>query len=337
MSWHYLQEQEEACWPHACLDGAPDVLSRLIPTLDKSSSRDNATGVSNGSRYGTTSRPSTGDRGEGQLTLFRGDSPAKILAQRVKVADCPESVRDLFSRCSALLTRFNLALSSRKTVRFCVPVDLAPSSSNLTGWGIVLRGACWELGTSAHLIDEIECGSLLPTPTANQYGTNVGGAAGRTGKVRESLDTMARKGSWPTPNARDWKDSGPTQGNRKSPNLGTVVHNWPTPKATDADRGGRGELLHMIRTGHPRGSWPTPTAGDAKGSGRRLPTSKANAGTSLTDAVNGGPTTPRTGKLNPSWVESYLMGWPLDWTATRGCEPLGMDRFRAWLLSHGTF
>lgn len=29
---------------------------------------------------------------------------------------------------------------------------------------------------------------------------------------------------WPTPNARDWKDTGPTQGSRHSPNLGTAVH-----------------------------------------------------------------------------------------------------------------
>ena len=38
--------------------------------------------------------------------------------------------------------------------------------------------------------------------------------------------------SWPTSNARYWKDSGPTQGNRKNPNLGTAVvkdaANWPT-------------------------------------------------------------------------------------------------------------
>lgn len=34
--------------------------------------------------------------------------------------------------------------------------------------------------------------ALLPTPTAQNYGTNQGGAAGRTGVVRESLDTMAR-------------------------------------------------------------------------------------------------------------------------------------------------
>lgn len=51
--------------------------------------------------------------------------------------------------------------------------------------------------------------TLLPTPTAQNYGTNQGGAAGRTGAVRESLDTMARNGRFgdvvllPTPTLRD--------------------------------------------------------------------------------------------------------------------------------------
>jgi len=31
MSWHYLQEQEVACWDQSCLDGAPDALLSLIP------------------------------------------------------------------------------------------------------------------------------------------------------------------------------------------------------------------------------------------------------------------------------------------------------------------
>lgn len=35
--------------------------------------------------------------------------------------------------------------------------------------------------------------TLLPTPSASSYGTNQGGASGRTGPVRESLDTMARR------------------------------------------------------------------------------------------------------------------------------------------------
>jgi hypothetical protein len=33
----------------------------------------------------------------------------------------------------------------------------------------------------------------------------------------------SESGYWPTPNARDWKDTGGSQGNRKSPNLGTKV------------------------------------------------------------------------------------------------------------------
>jgi hypothetical protein len=48
--------------------------------------------------------------------------------------------------------------------------------------------------------------------------------------------------NWPTANARDWKDSGPTQGNRQNPNLGTAVvkdaANWPTPRTND-DAAGR--------------------------------------------------------------------------------------------------
>ena len=234
MSWHYLREQEEACWPHACLDGVPDALSRLIPTLDVSSSRDNATDTSTGSPYGTTSRPSTVDRGEGQLTLFPEVGPVSTSPRRVAVEASPESVRDSFSKCSALLAKFDLALSSRKTVRAFVPMDSAPSSRDLTAWGISHGGACWELGTSARVIGETESGSYLPTPTAQRYGTNVGGGAGRTGKVRESLDTMARRAG---------------------------------------------------------------------------------------------------GRLSPAFTEAMMI-WPIGWT---DLEPLGMDKFRAWLLSHGTF
>jgi hypothetical protein len=46
---------------------------------------------------------------------------------------------------------------------------------------------------------------LLPTPAAQSYGTNIGGAAGRTGKVRPSLEHMARHNLWPTPAHRDYR------------------------------------------------------------------------------------------------------------------------------------
>jgi len=54
------------------------------------------------------------------------------------------------------------------------------------------------------------------------------------GKTHQATLASAVVGvqNWPTANARDWKDSGPTQGNRQNPNLGTAVvkdaANWPT-------------------------------------------------------------------------------------------------------------
>lgn len=47
---------------------------------------------------------------------------------------------------------------------------------------------------------------MYPTPTAVTYGYNQGGAK-PTGKVRMSLESMARQASWPTPTARDWRSA----------------------------------------------------------------------------------------------------------------------------------
>jgi hypothetical protein len=65
-------------------------------------------------------------------------------------------------------------------------------------------GACWELGTSARHTNETECGSWLPTPSASSYGYNQGGSAGRVGKKRYSLDSLAKlDGLDPLP-LREW-------------------------------------------------------------------------------------------------------------------------------------
>ena len=46
----------------------------------------------------------------------------------------------------------------------------------------------------------------------------------RIAMFKQGGEPLGRAVRWPTPNARDSKDCGPTQGNRKSPNLGTIVH-----------------------------------------------------------------------------------------------------------------
>lgn len=60
----------------------------------------------------------------------------------------------------------------------------------------------WEAGRR-NLDDAL---ALLPTPSACSYGTNRGGAAGRTGAARPSLETLAR--TLPTPTASDSRGSG---------------------------------------------------------------------------------------------------------------------------------
>lgn len=66
-----------------------------------------------------------------------------------------------------------------------------PSSASIS------NGQCYERVRSEPATTEHASSSLLPTPTSSRYGTNVGGAAGRVGKVRYSLEQMAKKGILP--------------------------------------------------------------------------------------------------------------------------------------------
>ena len=134
---------------------------------------------------------------------------------------------------------------------------------------------------------------------------------------------------------------------------------WPTPRRTDADRGGRGDLIQAVR-GNENSHfklWPTPHgfSKDGRSNGpsgnelgravnqRAFPTPLAR------DAHNRSGQAKRyleqgrvnlqdrmaadgiRGSLNPTWVE-WLMGWVLGWT---DLKPLAMDKYRLWLQRHG--
>ena len=206
MSWHYSQAQAADFSVDDYLAGLRSAQSRLKSTPGTSCLPDRETDAFQPSLFGTMSAPSTGDRGAASWMSSPEDFHARTLARRVAVKDLPESVRDYGLKCSVLLERCGLLLSSRKTVRTFVPVVLASSSKDLPTWGMTFGGVCWGLGTRVIRLPRTEgtaCGYMLPTPTANEYGTNT--AIG--GKPRPSLSTMARQDLWPTPTARDWKDT----------------------------------------------------------------------------------------------------------------------------------
>jgi DNA (cytosine-5)-methyltransferase 1 len=177
--------------------------------------------------------------------------------------------------------------------------------------------------------------------------------------VADTLTAQTR--TWTTPQVQDGKQGGPSgcaPSSRDRDLLTAEVVRWPTPIQGDAHLSSTPEAaqrrLDEGKTTLSRSfqAWPIATAGDASSNGNRnLEGSSAHAGTSLTDAVNGGQrprvwatvaahearlgfqdrsnpdkretqesTTTQackeasvtSGALNPDWV-ACLMGWPVGW------------------------
>lgn len=218
MSWHCLNlpcsaEQEEDFSLQNYLDGIRLERSRSRSTQEKSFCKDSETESLSHSQSGMMSVPLTEDHGKDLSMSSQEGSPAKISQPlKVKVKDLPEAVQVYGSSIRESLARLNLALSSRKTVRTCVPKDLVRSSKDLPAWGMELDGECWELGTSVRITKEIECG-YLPTPTCQEIPrpkaelTPCGKRRYTKDKVdSHSLsltDTVMRM--YPTPTKRDYK------------------------------------------------------------------------------------------------------------------------------------
>lgn len=108
----------------------------------------------------------------------------------------------------------------------------------------------------------------------------------------------------------------------------TAAWEWylPSCRASDADKGGRGDLLQAFR-------------GNSNSHFRILPTPMASLGGSNR---GGGGREGKDEKRRPSlesllgglWISfrEWMMGWPIKWTAL---EPLETGRFQQWLDSHG--
>lgn len=272
----------------------PSGKSRKTPTVEPSSQ-----GVS---PKPSVSRTSGGlERAISRASAFCAEaSLARISRQRELEQALPAPARVFGPSLPGSLANYDLATSSWRTSltssRAKAKGGTEPPSDEFLAtypkWGMTRSGRCFRLESSGHPTCASESG-LLPTPTATSYGSNRGGAAGRVGKVRHSLESMARQGEWPTPTVKgNYNRAG--YNSRSRDGLAVAVEKveklWPTPRA------------------HPSG--PDYARAGRKGSG----------GDDLVTAVQ--RDTP--GRLNPTWVE-WLMGFPLEWTAL---EPSGMPSSR---------
>jgi len=315
MSYTYLQEQGEEYLVESFADIPQYVLSRLNLIAEKSYSKDSETESCQSSQSGTMSEPLTENHGAEKSILFAEGFPARTLVAQEKERESKASEAVCGNTWRESSVRFDRNTHSWKTHRCLWVEDLAPSSLTLPKWGMMQSGVLWERIMSPLHTDETESGSLLPTPTCADatmgaiLNDNTKLITLKSGKLRKisnqgvsgSIGLARTVAMWPTPNARDWKDS---------------TYQSSLTALENGHQATLGRIVHKMM-------WPTPTAHNAKEtnapseSQRNTPTLAAQVG----------------GTLNPTWVE-WLMGWPLGWT---DLKPLGTGKLQAWLLSHGEF
>ncbi len=186
---------------------------------------------------------------------------------------------------------------------------------------------------------------------------------GRMGRGQLPEAVRAESKLFPTPCATDYKGANPLSRPRGDDDLPTRIKRqeeqmiFPTPRRSDGERGGRGDLIQVVRgnktdsshgeqrlwptaTAHPRTHtprpvhhgmqlanevaaeeqriWPTAAAADSlRGPGR---SPHRNGGPNLRTAV----ADEKPGPLNPYWVE-WLMKIPVGWTDLSCDDPIQYD------------
>ena len=280
MSWHFsnrlIQDFEnsrsslalEEAFSEACSsDGAPSAPWRLMPTALDDSCSDKMKGTCHRSPFGIMFVPSTDTHGEALLTWFREDSPV-----RTSVSQTPTATESTARKAASgeslrgSFARYDLGMSSWRTAQISLLGASDECLETWPRWGLMLDGACYPQKILEHGTCDKGSG-LLPTLTVH-------GNYNRKGASKNSGDGLA-----------------------------TAIRRMPTLRATDGERGGRGDLRAIIRG--------------------RTTVQRPRAAVTEPEVLGG--------TLSPDWCE-WFMGWPIGWTAS---EPLATDRFRQWLLGHG--
>lgn len=208
-----------------------------------------------------------------------------------------------------------------------IRMDCSEPWKELPNWGSMRNGECSVASNWEPRTPESDC-TYWPTPTASSYGYNKGGAAGRVGKERHSLESLGRMwatpkvprggpermdtrkargaggvdlitqaADWSTPKAKDWKNGG---GNRKSPDLNTQSQDWSTPLARNWKKAG-GKARNSDDLCAQAESFPSGPQDKKQNSGQ----------TGLSTCGR---------RLNVLFVEK-LMGAPLGWSQPNPIEP----------------
>ncbi len=317
------------------------VLSNLNLTGAKHSCNASETESCHASRSGMTCGHSTERRGVEKLTRFAADFRAKILAvpeagqvlKTANEADCGEKWHESYAK-------WNPELSSWRTRQFSLLGGLEPFLETWPRWGSMHDGECYPLPMPSGLKElrawityasESGFSQNMPTPCERDYkdtGKNTNyEALAKKGKLAGAVVVNRRLPTITKFDATGGELNGKEYNgqSRHAMKLIQGIARLPSLRKSDADRGGRGDLIQAVRGNSNKHfkSMPTVTKSDASGGPGRG--KNRTGGDNLRTEVGGA--------LNADWTE-WLMGWPTGFSAL---APLAMDKYRQWLRSHGVF
>ena len=182
------------------------------------------------------------------LTSFTAAFPARISALQDMEKAWQESEADYFTRSFVYFGKQDQNFSFWKTYQQSLGVEELKSLKKLPKWGLIVDGALYQLHPLEHCTDAKGGSYWLTLSTMEHLPVREGDAlenALHRGKNRESKRKVSGRLNeqvvypemWPTPAARDWKDSGrePAAQARKSPCLPAAVM-MATPTASQASK-----------------------------------------------------------------------------------------------------
>ena len=167
----YSLAQEEESSAGRCLDGAPSVLLRSIPTPQGYLSQDRTKAFCRLSRSGMTLGLLTDDRGEELLMLFLAGSLVRTLPSPEREQGLMEADQDYGKKWRGLSVRYDLDTLSWRTHQCLSGEDLQESSLILPKWGSMRGGELSERMMSALPTNERGSG-LWPTPLYRDFRSN---------------------------------------------------------------------------------------------------------------------------------------------------------------------
>lgn len=200
MAWIYLAESQDSRLPWA----PGSILLHIVRTTDTRKPyycQECKRGVSHSHPFGMTCghwRP-TVSTDELKSTSYQRASRARTSVLQELERAWAESEVDFSSNCIAWSKRFHPHSYSLKTSQ---PLGLEEWRYSLKSLPILGMTVDGRVSLPQSLVPRTsgKGGSYLPTPSAQTYGSNRGGGAGRVGEIRHSLDSLGIK----NPRYREW-------------------------------------------------------------------------------------------------------------------------------------